>query len=366
MALVKSAQIITDTVIQPQLLGYILINDEIRTTAADTFEYLRQQGVQIKVISGDDPATVQNIAQKIHLPNGQAALDMSTIGAHPDWNQLVQNYTVFGRTLPEQKQKLIQALQKNGHKVAMTGDGVNDVLAMRQSDCGIAIAGNSDAAENAADFVLLNKNFDSLIYVLNEGRRVINNIERVAALYLIKTMYSVLLTILFIFVHTGYPFYPAQMTPINALTVGIPTFFLALRPDFSPPAGRFFRNVMQVALPAAIDITLVVMAIALYGHWRKLPFSQTSTLAVLAISLIGFAALWVIARPINRGTLTIFLLLFILNIFVFTIWGWPFKLLNLVTSPIRWDSLIILVLFYPLYLISREIIVRYFLKNKKQ
>ena len=366
LALVKSAQIITDTVIQPQLLGYILINDEIRTTAADTFEYLRQQGIQIKVISGDDPATVQNIAQKIHLPNGQAALDMSTIGADPDWNQLVQNYTVFGRTLPEQKQKLIQALQKNGHKVAMTGDGVNDVLAMRQSDCGIAIAGNSDAAENAADFVLLNKNFDSLIYVLNEGRRVINNIERVAALYLIKTMYSVLLTILFIFVHTGYPFYPAQMTPINALTVGIPTFFLALRPDFSPPAGRFFRNVMQVALPAAIDITLVVMAIALYGHWQKLPFSQTSTLAVLAISLIGFAALWVIARPINRGTLTIFLLLFVLNIFVFTIWGGPFKLLNLVTSPIRWDSLIILVLFYPLYLISREIIVRYFLKNKKQ
>lgn len=366
LALVKSSQIITKSVIKPQLLGYILISDEIRTTAEDTFEYLRQQGIQIKVISGDDPTTVQNITQKIHLPNGKAALDMSTIGDHPDWKQLVKNYTVFGRTLPEQKQKLIRELQKNGHKVAMTGDGVNDVLAMRQSDCGIAIAGNSDAAENAADFVLLNKNFDSLIYVLNEGRRVINNIERVAALYLIKTMYSVLLTILFIFVHTGYPFYPAQMTPINALTVGIPTFFLALRPDFSPPAGRFFRNVMQVALPAAIDITLLVMAIVFYGHWCQLNFSQISTLAVLAISLIGFAALWVIMRPINRGTVIIFLILLVFNSLIFTIWGWPFKLLSLIKNPIGWDSLIILILFYPLYLISREIIVRYFLKNKKK
>ncbi|MCO6542434.1 MAG: HAD-IC family P-type ATPase [Lactobacillus sp.] len=365
LAVIQSQQVITETISQPELLGFLLINDEVRSTATNTFEYLRQQGINIKVISGDDPATVQNIAQKVALPNSQKAIDMSTIDEHVDWQKIAAKYTIFGRTLPEQKQKLIQALQAQNHKVAMTGDGVNDVLAMRQSDCGIAIAGNSDAAENAADFVLLNKNFDSLINVLNEGRRVINNIERVAALYLIKTMYSVMLTILFIFLHTGYPFYPAQMTPINALTVGIPTFFLALRPDFSPPAGRFFRNVMQVALPAAIDITLVVTALVGYGHWQHLIFSQTSTLAVLTISLIGFAALWIIARPINRGTLLIFITLFALNLLIFTVWGKPFKILNIFQGSIWLDSLIILILFYPLYLISREIIVRYFLKNKK-
>ena len=362
LAVVQSPQPIKTTIEQPQLLGFCLISDEIRATAQDTFDYLRQQGIKIKVISGDDPKTVQTIAQQVQLPAANQAVDMSTIPNDADFAQLVQEYTVFGRTLPEQKQKLLQALQQNQHKVAMAGDGVNDVLAMRQSDCGIAIAGNSDAAESAADFVLLNKNFDSLIFVLNEGRRVINNIERVAALYLIKTIYSIMLTLLFILLHANYPFYPAQMTPVNALTVGIPTFFLALQPDFRPPAGRFYRNVFQVALPAAVDVTLTVGLLTWWGHWQNWSYAQTSTLAVLAISLLGFAALWTIARPINRGIIVIFLLLFCVNAGVFVGGGGIFKIKNILIGNLQFPSLLIIILFYPLFLISRELVVRYILK----
>ncbi|UQS82024.1 HAD-IC family P-type ATPase [Bombilactobacillus folatiphilus] len=365
LAVVQSASLITDQIDQPELLGYLLIQDEIRPTADSTFKYLHNQGLNLKVISGDDPSTVKNIATQIQLAEQIKAIDMSTVNPQANldtYAHIAQTYNIFGRTLPEQKQKLIQALQQKGHQVAMTGDGVNDVLAMRQSDCGVAIAGNSDAAESAADFVLLNQNFDSLIYVLNEGRRVINNIERVAALYLIKTMYSALLTVIFICLRSGYPFHPAQMTPVNALTVGIPTFFLALQPDFRPPEGRFYKNVLQVALPAALDITLVIMVIVGSGQWLNFNYSQISTLAVWAISLISFAALWTIARPLNRGSLSIFIILFLTNLLIFIFWGKPFELINLFTQPQLIVSLIIVVIFYPLFRVTRELVVRYLFK----
>lgn len=365
LAVVQSHKLITETIEQPQLLGYLLIQDEVRPTAANTFQYLQTQGVALKIISGDDPATVQTIAQQVNLSADIKAIDMSTVAVDrslEDYGQIAQKYTVFGRTLPEQKQKLIKGLQQQQHQIAMTGDGVNDVLAMRQSDCGIAIAGNSDAAESAADFVLLNQDFDSMIYVLNEGRRVINNIERVAALYLIKTMYSVLLTLCFIVMRTNYPFHPAQLTPINALTVGIPTLFLALQPDFRPPEGRFYKNVMQVALPAALDITLFVVLLVLFGNKYQLHYPLTSTLAVFAVSMISFAALWTISRPINRGTLIIFTLLFITNLLMFIGWGKSFELLNLFHHQQLYWSLIILITFYPAFKLLREFLVRYCFK----
>ncbi|UQS83042.1 HAD-IC family P-type ATPase [Bombilactobacillus thymidiniphilus] len=366
LAVVQTSAEIVEQIVQPQFLGFLLIQDEVRTTAKTTFEYLREQGVQIKIISGDDPTTVQTIAQQVEIQDCAQAIDMSTVDPEADlatFEQIADQYTVFGRTLPEQKQKLIQGLQAKKHQVAMAGDGVNDVLAMRQSDCAIAIAGNSEAAESAADFVLLNKNFDSLIYVLNEGRRVINNIERVASLYLLKTMYSVLLTLIFICIGRNYPFYPAQMTPFNALTIGIPTFVLTLRPDFRAPEGRFYRNVMQVALPAALEITALILIINSGGTRFGLTYVHTSTLSVLVTCLVGFAALWTIARPINRGIIIIFIGFFILSMLFFTIWGAPFKLFNIFHSPVLLVTIALLIIFYPLFNLIREILVRYCFKN---
>ncbi|NVY96436.1 HAD-IC family P-type ATPase [Lactobacillus sp. DCY120] len=365
LALVQASQEIQSHLTSGQLQGFLLINDEVRPTAQNTFSYLRTQGITLKVISGDDPQTVSKVAQQVKLPQAEQYVDMSEIGATTDFNDLVEKYTIFGRTLPNQKQELITALQNQKHKVAMTGDGVNDVLAMRQSDCGIAIAGNSDAAESAADFVLLNQDFDSLIEVLKEGRRVINNIERVAALYLIKTMYSAALTIFFILIHTSYPFYPAQMTPVNAITVGIPTLFLALQPDFRPPEGRFFRNVLQVALPAALEITALVMGIIACGRGFNWSFSQTSTLSVWVISLVSFAALWTTSRPWNRANVSLFLGLFLLNLTIFSWWGRFFKISAIFSPQLREPILILLLAFYPIFLIVRELIVRYVLRVKR-
>lgn len=355
IAVVQADIEITNTISHPQTLGLILISDELRPTAINNFAYLRQQSVTIKIISGDDPETVRNIAQQAKVNHAEQAIDMSTIGKNPDYQQLVNNYTVFGRTLPNQKRELIKALQKTGHKTGMVGDGVNDVLAMRQSDCAIAIAGNSDAAENAADFVFLNKSFDSIIFVLNEGRRVINNIEQVASMYLIKTIYSVMLTLLFIFINANYPFHPAQMTPVNALTVGIPTFFLALQPDFRPPEGKFFRNVLQIALPAATAITLMVIAIVFGGRLMNLNYAATSTLSVIAISLIDFTALGTVSRPWNRGKKVVFWSLFVASFLIFGFWGKPFGLLTFLGWPMFLYAAILLIVFYPIFIFCRKI-----------
>ena len=271
-----------------EVLGLLLISDEVREQAPDTFNYLHNQGINLKIISGDNPVTVANVAAQAGIASGNDYIDMSQVDETKDYHELVKYYKIFGRVRPSQKSELIKAMQDNGLTVGMTGDGVNDVLAMRQSDCSVAIAGESDAAEAAADFVLLNRNFDSMIFMLNEGRRVINNVERVASLFLIKTIYSVVLSILFIILGTGYPFEPSQLTPINALTVGIPTFLLALEPNYTPPAGRFMHNVMEIALPAAICNIAFIVAISILGKHFNFSYEITSTLSVFTIGVIGF------------------------------------------------------------------------------
>src|SRR5699024_9198025 len=276
----------------------LLISDEVREQAPDTFNYLHNQGINLKIISGDNPVTVANVATQAGIASGNDYIDMSKVDETKDYHELVKYYKIFGRVRPSQKSELIKAMQDNGLTVGMTGDGVNDVLAMRQSDCSVAIAGESDAAEAAADFVLLNRNFDSMIFMLNEGRRVINNVERVASLFLIKTIYSVVLSIIFIILGTGYPFQPSQLTPINALTVGIPTFLLALEPNYTPPAGRFMRNVMEIALPSAICNILLIMTVSILGNHLNFSFDTTSTLSVFIIGIIGYCALISISNPL--------------------------------------------------------------------
>ena len=214
-------------VYEPRLLATLIISDNLRENARETFGYFEKQDVQLKVISGDHPLTVSKIAQKAGIKNAETFVDMSSLDGPIDYKALVDTTTVFGRVTPKQKQSLIQALKGN-HTVCMTGDGVNDVLALREADIGVAMANGSSAARAASDVILLDSDFSRMQNVLNEGRRVINNIERVASMYLVKTIYSLILAVIFMILTNPYPFEPVQLTPINALTVGIPSFFLSL------------------------------------------------------------------------------------------------------------------------------------------
>jgi ATPase, P-type (transporting), HAD superfamily, subfamily IC len=335
----------------------LLIADEVRRQAPSTFAYLRNQGINLKIISGDNPVTVANVATQAGIDDANKYIDMSTV-EDTDYHELVKTYSVFGRVKPSQKSDLIKAMQDNGLTVGMTGDGVNDVLAMRQSDCSIAIAGESDAAEASADFVLLNRNFDSMIFMLNEGRRVINNVERVASLFLIKTIYSVVLSIIFIILGTGYPFQPSQLTPINALTVGIPTFILALEPNYTPPAGRFMRNVMEIALPAAICNILIICTIAVLGNHFNFPFFTTSSLSVFTIGLVGYCALLSISKPLIIRKKVMIGISFAIFSFMFLLGTKLFNLQSVLTWKYTLFYLIILGIIWPLFMFMREVLGR--------
>ncbi|CAJ1190393.1 Calcium-transporting ATPase CtpE [Companilactobacillus paralimentarius] len=343
---------------QQTLLGLLMISDEVRKQAPDTFNYLRNQGIDLRIISGDNPVTVANVAAQAGIASGKNYIDMSTVTENDDYHDLVKKYKIFGRVRPSQKADLIKAMQDNGLTVGMTGDGVNDVLAMRQSDCSIAIAGESDAAEASADFVLLNRNFDSMIFMLNEGRRVINNVERVASLFLIKTIYSVVLSIFFIILGTGYPFQPSQLTPINALTVGIPTFILALEPNYTPPAGRFMRNVMEIALPAAICNILLIMTISLLGNHLNFSYDTTSTLAVFAIGLIGYCALISISNPLIVRKKVMIGISFALFVITFIFSGNTFGLQSILNWQYTYIYVALLLISWPLFMFMREVLGR--------
>ncbi|MCH4169870.1 MAG: HAD-IC family P-type ATPase [Lactobacillus sp.] len=337
-------------------VALVLITDELRENATDTFSYLRAQQVSIKVISGDNPLTVANVAQQAGIENAQAAVDMSTVGEDGDFDALVAQYTVFGRVSPMQKKHLIEAYQKAGHTVGMTGDGVNDILALRQSDCGIAMASGSESAQSIADFVLLNSDFDAMIYVLNEGRRVINNVERVASLYLIKTIYSVILSVLFIFMSTDYPFRPRQLTPISALTVGLPSFILALEPNYQRVKARFMRNVMETAAPGALSVVFYVVVIQILSRLFNLGYNTTATLTVLMTGIVGFCALAAISWPLDRGKITLLAVLAAAFLTIFFFFNHIFMLVSLLS----WKML----LFYlplgasvvPVFVFMREVL----------
>lgn len=341
-----------------KLQGLLLISDEVRKQAPDTFSYLKNQGIKLRIISGDNPVTVANVAVQAGISSGHDYVDMSTISDETDYHDLVKKYKIFGRVRPAQKADLIKAMQDNGLTVGMTGDGVNDVLAMRQSDCSVAIAGESDAAEATADFVLLNRNFDSMIFMLNEGRRVINNVERVASLFLIKTIYSVVLSIIFIVLGTGYPFQPSQLTPINALTVGIPTFILALEPNYTPPAGRFMRNVMEVALPSAICNILLIMAISILGNHFNFNYNTTSTLSVFTIGIIGYCALISISNPLIARKKVMIALSIVLFIITFIFSGNTFGLQSILDWHYAYLYVALSLIAWPLFMFMREVLGR--------
>ncbi len=281
-----------------RILALFMISDELRPEAPEGLRYFREQGVTVKVISGDDPRTVSAIAEKAGLEGASAhAVDVSLL-SDEEVAEAAEKNTVFGRVTPDRKQMLVAALQKAGHSVAMTGDGVNDIPAMKTADCSIAMASGADAARHAAQLILLDSDFTALPRVVAEGRRVINNIARTASLFLVKTIYSLLLSVLALCLPISYPFQPIQLTLISSLTVGAPSFFLALEPNAERVKGRFLRNVMMRALPGGIAVALCGLAAAFLTAWW--PAAQASTMATLAAGYVGLLMLASVCWPFSR------------------------------------------------------------------
>lgn len=279
-------------------MALILIRDKVRKEASKTLTYFMDNDVNIKIISGDSVSTVSNVARAVGI-DVIGAFDAREITEDTDLNLVVEENTVFGRVRPEQKRMLISALKSNGHVVAMTGDGVNDVLALKESDCGIAMNDGSDAARNVSELVLLDSNFDSMPKIVKEGRRTINNVERSATLFLSKTIYASLLALLFLFINYTYPFIPIQMTLINALTIGIPAFILALEPNKSRVKGKFFINVISKAIPSGITTVVNVLLLVFIASLLNIPNEQTSTIAVIITAYTAILLIYRISKPLN-------------------------------------------------------------------
>ena len=280
-------------------LALMLLTDVIREEAPDTLAFFDSQEVDLKVISGDDPVTVAAIARRAGLKNADSYVDATTLTTEEELQDAVAQYSVFGRVTPQQKKAMVQALQTQGHTVAMTGDGVNDVLALKEADCSIAMAQGSDAAKNIANVVLLDSNFASMPHIVNQGRRVVNNIRTAASMFLIKTMFSVMLSLLTIFFGNAYPFEPIQMSLISACAVGIPTFLLAQENNYEKIDHTFLRHVFINAFPAAITITFCVFAVMLVCQNVYHSMAMLNTACVLVTGWNYMAALKTVYAPLN-------------------------------------------------------------------
>lgn len=280
-------------------IGLLLLTDVIRQEAPDTLAYFESQGVDLKVISGDDPVTVSAIARRAGLKNAEQYVDATTITTQEQMDEAVATYSVFGRVTPQQKQAMVKSLQAQKHTVAMTGDGVNDVLALKEADCSIAMAEGSDAAKNIANVVLLDSNFAAMPEIVNQGRRVVNNIRTAASMFLIKTIFSVLLSLITIFFGEAYPFEPIQMSLISACAVGIPTFLLAQENNYEKIDHTFLRHVFMNAFPAAVTITGCVFSVMLVCQNVYHSNAMLNTACVLVTGWNYMAALKTVYAPLN-------------------------------------------------------------------
>lgn len=288
-------------------LAIILMEDSVRMEAKKTLEYFKSQGVMAKIISGDNVETVLNIAKKVGLEKitGQNVASLTK----EELKELVKKYDAFGRVSPEQKKWIVEILQESGRTVAMTGDGVNDVLALKQSDCAISLSSGSDAARNVSQLVLLNDNFDSLPLVVAEGRRTINNIERSSSLLLVKTIYTVLLIIFSLLTHTKYFFIPIQLTLITAFTIGIPSFILALEPNHDLVKGNFLLKIVSKSLPTSLTVVFNIILVTLCASIFQIPASLETSLCVFLTAMTGFIHLFKICKPFNFLRTSLFIIM---------------------------------------------------------
>lgn len=282
-----------------QPMALILIKDKLRENVNDTIEFFKEQGVTLKVISGDSVKTVQSIAVDTGIEGAENAVDMTEITTEEELFLAAESCNVFGRVTPAQKKELVQALKDHGHCVAMIGDGVNDVLALKEADCSVAMSSGSEAARNVSQLVLVNNDFASMPKVVAEGRRSINNVERSSSLFLVKTIYSIILSIFFIFFEGQYPFEPIQLSLIGALTIGFPSFVLALQPNKQRVSGNFTFNIISRAAPAAICVIANIILTSVIGGMFGIPHSEFSTISVYLTALSCLLLIVRLSFPFN-------------------------------------------------------------------
>lgn len=283
-----------------KIAALIVVSDKIRDEAKDTLTYFRNQGVNLKVISGDNPVTVANIAKKAGLHDADNYVDASTLITDEQVKEAALKYSVFGRVTPNQKLIIVEALKEAGHTVAMTGDGVNDVMALKEADCSIAMESGSDAARNVSQIVLMDSNFAHMPAIVAEGRKTINNIQRSAALYLYKTIYSTLLAIIFVFLPLNYPFQPIQLTLIGSLSIGLPSLILALEPNVNRVKGSFLGNVLRMAIPGGALVVTNIIAAEILGILSFATSEQRCTMAVYGLAIAAAVQLFKVCLPFNK------------------------------------------------------------------
>ena len=321
-------------------LAFVRLKNPVRETAKETFAYFHDQGVTVKVISGDNPVTVAAAANEAGIQGADKYVDASTLESYEDIQNACEEYNVFGRVKPNQKKLLVQALQENKHTVAMTGDGVNDVLALKEADCSVAMASGSEVAAQISDLVLMNSDFASMPSVVAEGRRVINNIERAASLYLVKNIFSLILAIISITAAFSYPLTPSQLTLMSLISIGIPSLILALEPNESLVSGKFLQNAILRALPAALTDLFIIIFVLLFQKAFAISNAEISTVTALLVTIVGFFMVWKVAKPVNRLHLGMMGGLIAGLVFIVLVIPGVFSL-----SPLSFGSLLILTVF---------------------
>ena len=280
-------------------LALVLLTGKLRPNAKETFAYFARQGVTVKVISGDNPATVSQIAQQAGIPGSECYIDAATLDTPEKIREAALHYTVFGRVTPQQKKDLVAALQKKKHVVAMTGDGVNDLLAMKQANCSIAMASGAEAASSLSSLVLLDSDFSAMPGVVAEGRRVINNIQRSASLFLVKNIFSFFLSLITLFTAWPYPLEPIHLTVISSLAIGVPSFVLTFEPKYDRIKGKFLPTVLRRAFPGGLTNVFVVLICQAFMAVFGLPGEEVSTVCAAILSFVGLLVLFQVCKPFN-------------------------------------------------------------------
>lgn len=355
LILAESPEVAQDNELPKDLtpLCFILIRDKIRADAAATLQYFYDQGVELKIISGDNEQTVQKIAQIVGVHGAENAVDATTLKDRRQIADAIEKYDVFGRVTPDQKKEMVLALERAGHTVAMTGDGVNDVLALREADCSVAMASGSEAAKNISTLVLLDSNFAHMPDIVLEGRKVVNNIQRVATLFITKTIYSVLLALFSITIlASGYPFSPLQLTLVAFVTIGFPSFFLALEPNKARVKGNFLMNVFQKSLPGGTCVLLGAVFVNVFSAFFRCSAGQISTLCIILTTWIGLLVVIKVSQPFTITRRIIFIASCVIFVLCYTLLGWFFDITDLVWQ--QWVFAAVMCAVFPLLMFLME------------
>ena len=334
-------------------LALVPLTNRIRPEAPETFRYFTQQGVSVRVISGDNPVTVSEVARQAGIPDADLYVDASELQTDEELAEAAEHYAVFGRVTPDQKRKLVKAMQKAGHTVAMTGDGVNDVLALKDADCGVAMASGSDAACQVAQLVLLDSDFSTMPEVVAEGRRVINNIQRAASLFFVKNIFSFMISVISLFIDMPYPLVPLHLSVISGLTIGAPAFFLALEPNHDRVKGKFITNVFLRALPGGLTDVVLILLIEAFVAVFRFPTAQLYTMSAVVMAVIGLRVLYQTAQPINDWKhWGLILAMSLCELFAFTVLAPVFNF----TAPTVATGLVLLVLLIVSFQVMRTVL----------